>query len=106
MTAYTYCWRSHSPRPVSYTHLFVYSYKIMRLKVIFSEFNIKVSGNSMKKILKLLFVIAMFSICFLLKNVVMWEAMYTNNCLLYTSWIYACDKTNLLLQFFRTLFYI
>ena len=51
----------------------------MRLKVIFSEFNIKVSGNSMKKILKLLFVIAMFFICFLLKNVVMWEAMYTNN---------------------------
>jgi hypothetical protein len=51
----------------------------MRLKVIFSEFNIKVSGNSMKKILKLLFVLAMFSICFLLKNVVMWEAMYTNN---------------------------
>ena len=51
----------------------------MRLKVIFSEFNIKVSGNSMKKILKLLFVLAMFSICFLLKNVVMWEAMYNNN---------------------------
>ena len=32
-----------------------------------------------KSILKLFFVLTMFLICFLLKNVVMWDAMYDNN---------------------------